>query len=100
MKAFAFVSVLLSLAVTQTAYSQDAEVPYVARAFNPAHGALPRSAGVPARLANEDYVEALARVVYYWAYPAIDITSRTTNVGTNEGGTGPHVRHRTRFARQ
>ena len=37
--------------------------PYAARAFNPAHGDLARSAGVPARLANEAYVEALARIV-------------------------------------
>jgi hypothetical protein len=33
---------------------------------------------VPARLANEEYVESLARIVYYWAYPAIDVTSRTS----------------------
>jgi Protein of unknown function (DUF1254)/Sulfatase len=39
---------------------------------------LPRSAGIPAQLANEAYAEALARIVYYWAYPAIDVTSRTT----------------------
>jgi hypothetical protein len=37
---------------------------YLARAFNPAHPDLARSAGVPAQLANEAYVEALARVVY------------------------------------
>ena len=45
------------------------QVPYAARAFTPAHGDLARSGGVPARLANEEYVEALARVVYYWGYP-------------------------------
>ena len=39
------------------------EVPYTARAFTPAHGDLARSAGVPAELANEAYVEALARIV-------------------------------------
>ena len=38
---------------------------------------LPRSAGMPAQLANEAYVEALARVVYYWAYPAVDSFGRT-----------------------
>ncbi len=54
-----------------------AEATDLAQAFNPAHPDLARSAGAPAELANEDYVEALARIVYYWAYPAIDITSRT-----------------------
>ena len=78
MKASAFVAVLLGLAVTHTAYAQDAEIPYVARAFNPAHRDLPRSAGIAAQLANEDYVEALARVVYYWGYPAVDMFGRTS----------------------
>ena len=53
-------------------------VPYTARAFAPAHSDLARSAGVPAQLAYEQYVEALARIVYYWAYPAIDVMTRTT----------------------
>src|SRR5215510_16581470 len=52
-------------------------LPYAARAFMPAHPDLPRSAGVPAQLANERYVEALARIVYYWAYPAVDTYGRT-----------------------
>ena len=39
---------------------------------------LARSAGVPAQLANEDYVEALARIVYYWGYPAVDGFGRTS----------------------
>jgi hypothetical protein len=50
----------------------DIQVPYTALAFNPAHADLARSAGVPARLANEAYVEALARIVYYWGYAAVD----------------------------
>jgi len=50
---------------------------YLARAFHPAHADLPRNGGLAAQLGNEDYVKALARVVYYWAYPGIDITSRT-----------------------
>src|SRR5262245_9292796 len=54
------------------------QVLYKARAFTPAHGDLPRSAGVPANLATEEYVEALARIVYYWGYPAIDVMSRTS----------------------
>lgn len=51
-------------------------LPYTARSLNPAHPDLARSAGVPAQLANEEYVKALARVVYYWAYPAIDQQGR------------------------
>jgi hypothetical protein len=54
------------------------QTPYAARAFVPAHPDLARSAGVPAQLADEDYVEALARVVYYWGYPAVDLMSRTS----------------------
>ncbi|MFI1239869.1 DUF1254 domain-containing protein [Nocardia salmonicida] len=49
----------------------------VAQAFLPAHPNLPRSAGVAASVADEDYVEALARVVYYWAYPGVDTFGRT-----------------------
>src|SRR5688500_9176189 len=49
-----------------------------ARAFRAAHVDLPRAAGVPAQLANEAYVAALARVVYYWGYPAVDVLGRTT----------------------
>jgi hypothetical protein len=40
-------------------------------------GGRARTAGVPAQLANEAYVEALARVVYYWGYPAVDSFGRT-----------------------
>ena len=51
-------------------------LPYVVRAFTPAHGDLARSGGLPARLANEAYVEALARIVYYWGYAAVDQRGR------------------------
>jgi hypothetical protein len=51
--------------------------PYAVRAFNAAHPELPNAAGVPARLANERYVESLARIVYYWGYPAVDTFGRT-----------------------
>jgi hypothetical protein len=47
-------------------------------AFNSTHADLARSAGQPAQLANDDSVEALARLVYYWSYPALDATSRTS----------------------
>jgi hypothetical protein len=74
MKAHTVVSFLFAGALSAPAL---ADAPYVARGFNPAHADLPRSAGVPAQLANEDYVKALARIVYYWAYPAIDVFGRT-----------------------
>jgi hypothetical protein len=64
------------------------QVPYTARAFNPAHPDLARSAGVPAKLANEAYVEALASIVYYWAYPAVDIFGRTSMWELMKGGPG------------
>jgi hypothetical protein len=70
-------SVLASLAVALTTASAvhaqtNPQVPYPVRAFTPAHGDLAGSHGVPAQLANEEYVEALARIVYYWGYPAVD----------------------------
>ena len=33
---------------------------------------------MPAQLANERYVESLARIVYYWGYPAVDAFGRTS----------------------
>ncbi|MEJ8852990.1 hypothetical protein WKW79_00325 [Variovorax robiniae] len=52
---------------------------YAVRALNPAHPDLANAAGVPARLANEKYIESLARIVYYWAYPAVDAFGRTSS---------------------
>jgi hypothetical protein len=79
MRLVTLASVAWTFALAGAALAQQTQqVPYPARAFTPAHGDLPRSAGMPARLANEAYVEALARIVYYWAYPAIDVTSRTS----------------------
>ena len=46
--------------------------------FTPAHPDLANAAGVPARLANEKYVESLARITYYWGYPAVDTFGRTS----------------------
>lgn len=72
-------------------------MPYTARAFSPANAGLARSAGVPARLANEAYVEALARVLYYWAYPAVDVFGRTSMWETMKDGpaccSGPLLAH-------
>jgi hypothetical protein len=67
------------------------QLPYTARAFTPAHGDLARSAGVPAQLANEEYVEALARTVYYWGYPAIDVMTRTSQWELMKDGPGAVV---------
>jgi hypothetical protein len=57
----------------------DKQIPYPARAFTPANPDLAMGAGVPAQLANEKYVEALARIVYYWGLPAIDTMGRTSS---------------------
>ena len=54
-------------------------IPYTARMFTPAHADLANAAGVPARLASERYVESLARIVYYWGYPAVDTFGRTSS---------------------
>jgi hypothetical protein len=73
MQTSAIVSFAVVLATAGAVYAQTTpQIPYTARAFNPAHADLARSAGVPARLANEAYVEALARIVYYWGYAAVD----------------------------
>ena len=52
---------------------------YAARALAPAHADLANAAGVPAQLANAKYVESLARIVYYWGYPAVDTFGRTSS---------------------
>lgn len=46
-------------------------------AMNPAHPDLANAAGVRAQLANEQYVESLARISYYWGYPAVNTFGRT-----------------------
>jgi len=81
-------SLAVALAATATVHAQTSQVPYPTRAFTPAHGDLARSAGVPAQLANEEYVEALARLVYYWGYPAIDVMTRTSQWDTMKQGPG------------
>ena len=55
----------------------DNAAPYIARQFNAAHPDLANSGGVAAKLANQAYVEALAKVVFYWGYPAVDTFGRT-----------------------
>jgi hypothetical protein len=74
--------------MAQAAGPAKPHAPYTARAFTPAHGDLARSVGTPARLADEAYVEALARIVYYWAYPAVDVLSRTSQWETMKAGPG------------
>ncbi len=73
---------------TSLAFAQSTQESYLSEAFNPASPNLARSAAAPALLANEDYVEALARIVYYWAYPAIDVTSRTSMWELMKNGPG------------
>jgi hypothetical protein len=75
------ISVLIGIAIASMANTASVQgatsTPYTASAFTPAHADLARSAGVSAQLANEEYVAALARVVYYWGYPAVDLLGRT-----------------------
>jgi hypothetical protein len=83
------VSLAVALVTASAVHAQtNPQVPYPARAFTPAHGELADSAGVPARLANEEYVEALARVVYYWGYPAVDVMTRTSQWQLMKHGPG------------
>lgn len=51
---------------------------YLARGLLPAHPDLANGAGIPALVANARYVESLARVIYYWGYPAVDALGRTS----------------------
>jgi hypothetical protein len=77
------------IGATGVALAQNsAPAPYLARSYNPANPGLARSAGAPALVANQDYVRALARIVYYWAYPAIDVTSRTSMWDLMKAGPG------------
>lgn len=71
-------SLALVCAASAALAEDSPQTPYLAQSYNPANPNLARSVGAPATVANEDYVKALARVVYYWAYPAIDVTSRTS----------------------
>lgn len=48
-----------------------------AQSFVPAHPDLPHAGGVAAQVASEAYIESLARVVFYWAYPGVDTFGRT-----------------------
>ena len=51
---------------------------YTSAFLNPAHPNLANGAGAPARLANERYVEALARIVYIWGHPLVNTFGRTS----------------------
>jgi hypothetical protein len=67
--------------MTTQAYNAEPslDADYLMNIFKSAHPDLPNSAGVPAQLANERYVRALAHVVYYWGYPAVDTFGRTSS---------------------
>ena len=82
-------AILVTFAITTSVHAQtNPQAPYTARAFTPAHGDLARSA---AQLANEEYVKALARIVYYWGYPAIDVMTRTSQWELMKDGPGAVV---------
>jgi hypothetical protein len=66
----------------------DHAAPYVARQFDAAHPDLANSAGVAAKLANQAYVEALAKIVFHWGYPAVDTFSRTSGWEVMKDGPG------------
>jgi hypothetical protein len=76
------------MATARDAARKSPHVPYTVRAFTPAHRDLARSEGVPAQLADEGYVVALARIVYYWGYPAVDVMARTSQWETMKRGPG------------
>jgi hypothetical protein len=63
-------------------------VEQAALSFVPAHPDLPHSAGVPAQAGSDDFIEALARVVFYWAYPGVDTYGRTNVWQIMEGERG------------
>ncbi|MEJ3403935.1 DUF1254 domain-containing protein [Rathayibacter sp. YIM 133350] len=48
-----------------------------AQSFLPGNPALPHAAGLPAQVGSEEFVSALARVSFYWGYPAVDTFGRT-----------------------
>jgi hypothetical protein len=78
MKTAILASVAAGLVLATPALARGtSDLPYQTRALTPAHENLARSAGIPALIANQDYVEALARIVYYWGYPAVDGFGRT-----------------------
>lgn len=79
---------LVAAAAFTGAHAADNAVPYEASAFTPAHANLPHAEGISAQLANEQYVASLARVVYYWGYPAVDLFSRTGMWALMKNGPG------------
>ena len=82
-------SVAVALLASVTVHAQTGpQSPYEVRAFTPAHPDLARSGGVPAELANQEYIEALARLVYYWGYPSVDVITRTSQWETMKQGPG------------
>jgi hypothetical protein len=63
--------------MTETKRSAGLPGEQAALSFAPAHPDLPHAGGVAAQAGSESYVEALARVVFYWAYPGVDTFGRT-----------------------
>lgn len=61
---------------------------YLSQSLIPAHPGLSNGAGVAAGLAAESYIESLARIVYYWGYPAVNTFGRTSSWAIMRDGPG------------
>ena len=61
---------------------------HLSRSLMPAHPGLSNGAGVAAALAAESYIESLARIVYYWGYPAVNTFGRTSSWEVMKDGPG------------
>jgi len=53
------------------------KIPYTSRELTPVNADLPRSASVPAVVSYRGYVASMAKLVYYWGYPFVDVSGRT-----------------------
>jgi hypothetical protein len=63
-------------------------VEQAAQSYLPANPDLPHAGGLGAVVSSEAYLEALARTVFYWAYPGVDVFGRTSMWRQMEGQRG------------
>ena len=61
---------------------------YLSRSLIPAHPGLANGAGVAAGIAADNYIQSLARIVYYWGYPAVNTFGRTSSWAIMKDGPG------------
>jgi hypothetical protein len=61
---------------------------YLSQSLIPAHPGLRNGAGIAAGLAAESYIESLARILYYWGYPAVNTFGRTSSWAIMKDGPG------------